>query len=143
MPSGNSRGRRESKRNGCSEYCVTDHEGFRLVCLNRWVLQAVALQMHQQYRKNSGTNGPTHDFIVSIIILLYLYSPTCGCVDFILTSSLSYVDTMLHGSQPTGKIVLGISGKEFKSGMLSSCAVDYIRIEFPSDHYVAIAFIIF
>ena len=23
------------KRTGCSEYCITDHEGFRSVCLDR------------------------------------------------------------------------------------------------------------
>ena len=27
---------------------ITDHEGFRSVCLDRWVLQTAASQMHQQ-----------------------------------------------------------------------------------------------
>ena len=64
MLSGDSRGRRKTKRKGCLECCVTDHEGFRSICLDRWVLQTVASQMHQQYCKNSGTNGPTHYVIV-------------------------------------------------------------------------------
>ena len=114
MLPGDFRDRRKTKKIGLSEYCTTDHEGFRSVCLNRWVLQTVASQMHQHYRENCGTNGPTHDFIVFTLL-------ACGCMDFIKISTLSYLDTMLHGSQGTDKMVLGISGKEFQ---LSLCAVN-------------------
>ena len=50
--------------------CITDHEGFGSVCLDRWVLQTAASQMHQQYGRNSETNGPTHKFVVFALIRL-------------------------------------------------------------------------
>ena len=96
MLSGNSHEKRKTKRIECSDYWVTDHESFKLVFLNRWVLQTVTLQIYQQYCKNIGTNGPTCNFVVFTLL-------TCGCVDFIKISSLSYPDTTLHGSQATGK----------------------------------------
>ena len=34
--------------------CVTEHEGFDAVCLNRWVLQTAYYQYKQQYGKQSG-----------------------------------------------------------------------------------------
>ena len=136
MPSGNSQGRRKTKRNGCSEHCVTKHEGFRSVCLDRWCCKQLSRKCTSSIAKT------VEPMDLHTILLSSPYSLTCGCLDFIQISNLSYLDTMLHGSQPTGKIVLRISGKEFKF-MLSSCAVNYIRIELPYDHYAAIVFIIF
>ena len=116
MLSGDSRGRRKTKRIGCSEYCVIDHEGFRSVCMDRWVLQTVASQMDQQYRRNSGTNGP-----IRTILLPSPYSLACGCVDFIQICSLSYLDTMLHGSLASGKMVLGILERNSSSVIIMCC----------------------
>ena len=136
MPSGNSRDRRRTKRNGCSEYCFTAHEGFRSVSLDRWVLQTVALQMHQQYRKISGTNGPTHDFIVSTF---YTHLHVDVWISF--KSVVYHIWTLCYMAPANLQDCAGNIWKGIQV-MLSSCAVNYIRIEFPSDHYAAIVFII-
>lgn len=39
--------------------CITDHPGFKAVCLNVWVLQAAWFQYKQQYGDNA-FQGPKH-----------------------------------------------------------------------------------
>ena len=56
---------------------------------------------------------------------------------WILVEAILYhtQNTMLHGIQTAGKMVLGYLGKEIQV-VLPSCAVNKIRTEFPSDQYV-------
>ena len=57
----------------------------------------------------------------TIIVLSSPYSHVDVWISFksvVIYSYISYPDTMIHGSRATGKIVLGISGKKYKS-----CAV--------------------
>ena len=42
--------------------CITEHEGFHPVCLDRWVLQTAAYQTRQQYGRET-TNGPPHKYV--------------------------------------------------------------------------------
>lgn len=39
--------------------CITDNPGFKVVCLNRWVLEAAWFQYQQQYGNNA-YEGPEH-----------------------------------------------------------------------------------
>ena len=47
---------------GAVPLCITVHEGFESVCLNRWVLRTAAYQTRQQYGSES-TDGPPHKFV--------------------------------------------------------------------------------
>ena len=39
--------------------CITNNPGFKVVCLNHWVLEAAWFQYRQQYGKNA-YEGPDH-----------------------------------------------------------------------------------
>ena len=43
--------------------CITDHQGFPSVCLNRWVLQAAANQLYQDHGRNAA-RGPVHKLAI-------------------------------------------------------------------------------
>ena len=42
--------------------CLTEHEAFTAVCLNRWVLQTAGYQTRQQYGSET-TDGPPHKYV--------------------------------------------------------------------------------
>ena len=41
------------KLEGTGAPCITEHDGFDVVCLNRWVLQTAYYQYKQQYGRRS------------------------------------------------------------------------------------------
>ena len=41
------------KLEGTGALCITEHDGFDAVCLNRWVLQTAYYQYKQQYGRRS------------------------------------------------------------------------------------------
>ena len=43
-----------SKMEETGASCITEHEGFGAVCLNRWVLQTAYFQYRQQYGNHLG-----------------------------------------------------------------------------------------
>lgn len=43
--------------------CITQHEGFVTVCLNRWVLQAGYFQYRQRYGASDIRSDPVHEYV--------------------------------------------------------------------------------
>ena len=41
--------------------CISEHEGFKAVCLNIWVLQAAYFQYRQQYGTANVQDQPQHE----------------------------------------------------------------------------------
>ena len=48
--------------------CITEHEGFDAVCLNRWVLQTAYFQYRQQYG-NHHEDTPIHKYVYIIYLI--------------------------------------------------------------------------
>ena len=49
--------------------CITEHEGFDAVCLNRWVLQTAYFQYRQQYG-NHHEDTPIHKYVYAYILYI-------------------------------------------------------------------------
>jgi len=43
--------------------CITQHEGFEAVCLNRWVLQAGFFQYRERYGGSDIRSEPVHEYV--------------------------------------------------------------------------------
>ena len=50
---------------GGSIDCITEHGGFRSVCLDIWVLQTALYQTRQEHGRSS-TSGPAHKLACNI-----------------------------------------------------------------------------
>ena len=46
-------------------HCITEHPGFKSICLDRWVLETTGLEVNQHYGSTQETNGPPHKYVGS------------------------------------------------------------------------------
>ena len=103
--------------------CITQHEGFNAVCLNRWVLRTSFYQFRQSHGSQIPVeNDATHRYVsVQLEIMLCELMIHYRKYRFIAYRQLTWW-------------CWGWLGKQVRV-CLPSCAVEKIRDAFPSDQY--------
>lgn len=123
----------DRKRTGVDEEsqlsCITEHEGFKSVCLDRWVLEAAGYQVIQEHGALQGRNGPPHKFVCRINRTNLLIPAILNHILSIPTRCLRYI-----AYRQLVRWCWGYLGRDIRV-VLPSCATNAIRRAFPSDSY--------